>query len=88
MYLAERPLYKWSKWHGGEELWVKVIETANVVPLVATRIFDAALEVVGATSGLFSVRAQSWVSAVVFLGLSSVQWFWVGRAIARKFGAA
>jgi len=40
-FVAERPLYSWSEWHGGEETWVKVLEVANLPSIVLTAIIGA-----------------------------------------------
>ena len=83
LYLAERPLYNWSEWHGGEAGWVKAVLIANWLPFVATRFFDDSLSVASFRSTSFPLRRQSWLVAWFFLGLSSVQWLLVGWAIGR-----
>ena len=36
VYMAERPLRNWSRWHGGEEMWVKVLMIINLPSLILT----------------------------------------------------
>jgi hypothetical protein len=36
MFIAERPLYNWSEWHGGEETWVKALEVINLPSILLT----------------------------------------------------
>ena len=82
--LAERPLNTWSRWHGGESSWVKLLEVPNLVPLVVT------VTVVGIATVPFweklSVYSVSWARAAVFLFLSSLQWYLVGRRLESRGG--
>src|SRR5262249_46574016 len=77
--LGERALYSWSRWHGGEDLLVKVLEAVNVLPLFAAGIgtWIATLPF----EHVVTVYLMSWLRAAVFLSLSTLQWFWIGRAI-------
>lgn len=82
MYLAERPLYGWNEWHGGEETWVKAIEVANLVPLALAECGDTFLDMVG----VLPVRARSWLVASWFFALSTGQWLVVGIVLKRMAG--
>jgi hypothetical protein len=75
LYVAGRPLYQWNTWHGGEQLWVKILETPNIMPLMATVFLDKFVEVVLLRSHIGSFRTQSWVTGYIFILLSSLQWF-------------
>ncbi|MBK5258039.1 MAG: hypothetical protein JJE51_00465 [Thermoanaerobaculia bacterium] len=83
-YIAARPLHNWSEWHGGELSWVKAIEIANWPALVTAII---ATEALGGTFSLGYLRA-SWVRAVFFAILTTLQWlsagFVVDRAIRKR----
>lgn len=84
MFIAERPLNNWSPWHGGEDTWVKLLEIANLPSLVLTAIFGGiAIEAYRSTgSGDFST--DTWLRAYVFLAFSIVQWWLVGRRLAKS----
>ena len=40
MFIAERPLYQWSAWHGGEDPWVKFLEIANLPSLILSIVIN------------------------------------------------
>ena len=79
MIIAERPLRNWSEWHGGESTWVKVAEVLNGPALLVTkRVGDS-----WSWRSSASYERDSWMSAYLFLALSSVQWLIVGWIIAK-----
>ena len=41
MFIAERPLYRWNRWHGGEAMAIKVVEFLNWPALAGARAFGA-----------------------------------------------
>jgi hypothetical protein len=78
LYLAERPLYQWNEWHGGESLWVKVLVTLNLPSVAVCQAFAFSL----AFSEKLPVRQQTWLTAGVFLLTSTGQWLLVAGLIA------
>ena len=62
-YIAARPLYNWSEWHGGERTWVKLTEVANLPALFAA---GWAVSFADRTTDLGYLQ-ESWVRAWVFL---------------------
>lgn len=83
MFIAERPLRQWNEWHGGEELWVKVAEVANGVPLLLTKNLGEQWSDWSSARNIGSFRSDTWVSAWVYVILSSAQWLIIGGAAAR-----
>lgn len=83
MFIAGRPLYTWSEWHGGEELWVKLIEVPNLPALVVTATIGHIPIAIYRMTGYGDFVHDTWIRAVVFLFFSSVQWWWFGRVIER-----
>ena len=84
--IAERPLWSWSVFHGGEVLPVKVLEVLNLPALVVTVIFNA---FAGSSSVIGPQRASYMTFGVLLLG-STVQWYLVGVALQglrRRFGS-
>ena len=78
--LAERPLNNWSHWHGGENLAVKLLEVPNIVPLLAAGL-GVAVFTVPPFANQVTVYQASWIRGVLFLLLSTVQWWVVGRRL-------
>ena len=76
LVIAERPLFSWSKFHGGEHVAVKLLEAANLMPLVGAVVVSILLH-----GGSISLVAQSYVVLVVLLALSTLQWWgWTSGA--------
>jgi hypothetical protein len=86
MFIAERPLYQWNEWHGGEATWVKVSEVLNGPALMAAKIFGDTWSVGTAFSGALTYRRESWVRAHLFLFVSSLQWLIFGAVAAWLHG--
>jgi hypothetical protein len=82
-YIAERPLYSWNAWHGGELLFVKILEILNMPALVLAHVAARLSSVVFGAS-LISVSFESWLRAWIFLVLASVQWWVTGRFITSR----
>jgi hypothetical protein len=82
MVIAERPLYQWNKWHGGEAAWVKVAEVLNGPAFVAAKVAGDSWSSSAAFSGEPTYRRESWVRAYVFLIVATLQWLIVGAVAA------
>ena len=84
MFIAGRRLNGWNEWHGGDRLWIKICEVANLPALVATvTVGHLPIAIYRATrSGTFV--HDTWIRAFVFLVFSAVQWVVVGRFIERR----
>lgn len=82
MVIAERPLYQWSKWHGGEATWVKVAQVLNGPALIAAKFAGDRWSHGTAFSGEPTYRRESWVRAYVFLITATLQWLIVGALAA------
>ena len=80
-HMAARPLTKWSRWHGGERWWVKVIEVANFPALIAA---GALTPVVRPIVGASPYYGASYVRAVLFLLFATIQWLVLGRTRSRQ----
>ena len=78
-YIAARPLYNWSEWHGGERTWVKVIEVANLPALL---VAGWVVKTADLTRDVGYLQ-KSWARAWVFLVASTAQWFILGLWFAR-----
>ena len=82
---AERPLYNWSEWHGGERWWIKALVGINFFPFHITRsIDDWVMPYAFANRNGPPFRAHSWMCAWVFAILSSSQWFIIGWVYGRS----
>lgn len=86
MLIAERPLYQWNEWHGGEATWVKVAEVLNGPALIAAKLAGDRSPSGTAFSGEPTYRRQSWVRAYAFLGVATIQWSIVGALAASLVG--
>jgi hypothetical protein len=82
--VACRPLYSWSDWHGGEALWVKSLEVANMPALALAGVFGAAGEL--GVARMFPICTWSWILGGVFLVAASVQWWLAGVVIDNVVG--
>jgi len=82
MLIAERPLWQWSVWHGGESLWVKTLEVLNGPAVIAAKRFGDEWAGDHAFSGTATYRRESWIRAYTFAIASSLQWLLVGIVIA------
>ena len=79
-YVAERPLYSWSEWHGGESVGVKALVIANLVPtLLTTAILDSPDQ-----ASTTPIRLQTWIAALVYLALSTMQWWGIGVILEKR----
>ena len=78
--LACRDLHDWSEWHGGERTVVKILEAANVVPLVAAGVVHMFLGDASFTSSL-SACQWSWGLALVFILCATAQWAAIGQVV-------
>jgi hypothetical protein len=78
-HLAERPLYTWSTWHGGERTAVKALEVATLPGLVAG--CAACLPVSFFLSSYVTVQQESWVRFVFVLVFSALQWWAISAAL-------
>lgn len=81
-HIAGRPLYSWNSWHGGESLFVKVLEVFNSPALAAAHVATPLLK------GFFvmssgSYRSESWVRAWLFIVFATLQWILIGTWIVR-----
>jgi hypothetical protein len=74
-YIAARPLYNWSEWHGGERLAVKLLEVANLPALLMAGFLTPA---VSAATGTNSFYWSSQVRALLFFVFATAQWIVVG----------
>lgn len=83
MVIAERPLYQWNEWHGGEATWVKVAEVLNGPAFIAAKVTGNRESSSAAFSGEPTYRRASWVRAYVFLIVATLQWLIVGAVAAR-----
>jgi hypothetical protein len=83
MLIAGRPLRQWNEWHGGEAVWVKVIEVANGPAVLVAKFSGDLWGAEHSFSGQPTYRRKSWMRAYVFLIVSSVQWLLIGLALAR-----
>jgi hypothetical protein len=81
MLIAERPLRQWNEWHGGEVLWIKVVEVLNGPALVATKALGDRWTASHAFRGVPTYGRDSWIRAYAFLIASSLQWLVVGALI-------
>jgi hypothetical protein len=85
MVIAERPLYQWNQWHGGEVPWVKVAEVMNGPAFIAAQVAGSRW-LSGAAFGDPTYRRQSWVRAYVFLVVATLQWLILGAIAAWVVG--
>jgi hypothetical protein len=85
-FVAERPLYQWNEWHGGEATWVKVVETLNYPALTGAEVLTDIWSAYAAPRSIGSFRGDTWVRAWLYLALSSAQWLIVGAVAAWFFG--
>jgi hypothetical protein len=83
MFIADRPLYQWNKWHGGEAAWVKVVEALNWPALVGAKALGGVWSAYAVPRHLGSFRSDSWVVAWLYVLLSSVQWLIIAAMVAR-----
>ncbi|HSF16129.1 MAG TPA: hypothetical protein VLK65_11310 [Vicinamibacteria bacterium] len=81
MFIAERPLYNWSEWHGGEETWVKVLEVLNLPSLILTATIGGAVIAVHRGTSFGDYPTDTWIRALFFLAFSLVQWWTIGRVV-------
>lgn len=79
-YIAARPLYNWSEWHGGERVAVKLLVTANLPALFAA---GAVTPVVGVTLRVSVYYGWSYVRGALFLLFATIQWLVIGGMIHR-----
>ncbi len=77
--IADRYLYNWSTWHGGENVWVKALIVPNLPALVLLSVPAHTLN--DAIKGLVPVSTRSWLFAAAFLAVASLQWRLVGLSI-------
>ena len=80
-YIAARPLYNWSEWHGGEHPTVKMLEIANLPALLAA---SSLTPVVGTITGASVHHGWSYVRAALFLLFATGQWLTIGRWLSRR----
>lgn len=83
MFIAERPLYQWNQWHGGEVTWIKVVEVLNWPALAGARALGAIWAAYAGPRSIGSFRGDTWVIAWLYLLLSTAQWWLTGAAVAR-----
>ena len=81
--MAERPLFNWSEWHGGESIGVKALVFANLVP---TLITSAILDSPDQFSSI-PVRLQTWIAGFLYLALSTMQWWGLGAILEKRVRA-
>lgn len=86
VFIAERPLYNWSEWHGGEETWVKVLEVINLPSLVLTATIGGVVLAIYRVTGFGDYPTDTWIRALFFLGFSLVQWWTIGCVIDNALG--
>jgi hypothetical protein len=79
-YVADRPLYSWSAFHGGERLAVKLMEIANLPGLAVAGALTPSISM---TIGASIYHGRSWVRAWLFLALASLQWIGIGVLLER-----
>ena len=79
-YIAGRPLYNWSPWHGGERLGVKILEVINLPALL---LASALTPIIGMITGASHYYSWSWIRAVLFLLFATFQWLILGSIISR-----
>jgi hypothetical protein len=75
-HLAARPLYSWSRWHGGERWWVKIVEVANLPALIAAGALTLMVQPIVGASAYYGA---SYIRAVLFLLFATIQWLLIGR---------
>jgi len=80
-FVAERPLYNWSEWHGGEETWVKILEVANLPSIVLTAIIGGVVITAYGSTGYGDVGTDTWLRAFIYLLFSVAQWWIVGLGL-------
>jgi hypothetical protein len=80
-FIAERPLYDWSEWHGGEETWVKFLEVANLPSIVLTATVGGIVIAAYRFTGYGDFSSDTWFRAYIFLFFSVAQWWLVGRGL-------
>jgi hypothetical protein len=71
--IAGRPLWSWSAFHGGERAAVKLLEVANLVPVVIVALASAF------PSGQSHRHSFFMFSALLFL--TSLQWWSLGHFV-------
>jgi hypothetical protein len=84
MFIAGRRLNGWNEWHGGERLWIKICEVANLPALAATVTVGHLPIAIYRATGSGTFVHDTWIRAFVFLLFSVVQWCLVGRFIERR----
>ena len=84
--IAERPLWSWSVFHGGEAWPVKVLEALNLPALVVAIVFHA----FAGSSSVIGPQRASYMTFGILLFISTVQWYLVAMALQglrRRFGS-
>ena len=84
MFIAGRRLNGWNEWHGGERLWVKICEVANLPALVLTVTVGHLPIAIYRATGSGTFVHDTWIRAFVFLLFSVSQWVAVGVFIERR----
>jgi hypothetical protein len=84
MFIAGRRLNGWNEWHGGESLWVKICEVANLPALVATVTVGHLPIAIYRFTGSGTFVHDTWIRAFLFLVFSVTQWIVVGLFIERR----
>ena len=84
MFIAGRRLNGWNEWHGGESLWIKIVEVANLPALLATVTVGHLPIAIYRATGSGTFVHDTWIRASVFLLFSVAQWVVVGLLIERR----
>lgn len=85
MFIAGRRLNGWNESHGGgESLWVKICEVANLPALVATVTVGHLPIAMYRATRIGTFVHDTWIRAFVFLLFSAAQWIVVGLFIERR----
>jgi hypothetical protein len=82
-HLAERPLYTWSNWHGGEHIAVKALELATLPGLIAGCVLCFPISLL--LSPHISVQSESWVRFGFVVLFSTLQWAALGPVFQRAW---
>ena len=77
-YIAARPLYNWTEWHGGELTWIKAVEVLNLPALFTGAL---AVRVARQSTQIGYYYESSWVRAWAFLAAATAQWLAIGSIL-------
>ncbi len=80
-FIAERPLYTWNEFHGGEETWVKALEVVNLPSIFVTATLGGAVIAIYRFTGYGDYPTDTWIRAFLFFAFSLAQWWTIGQAI-------